>query len=60
VLEISGSDESRRYIERDLEFARKLGIRRTPTVFIQGRKLSGELSDEYLRRAVEAILNRAE
>jgi predicted DsbA family dithiol-disulfide isomerase len=55
----SGRD-ARRYIARDIALAQKLGIRRTPAVFINGIRCEGDLSEEFLTSAISAFLSKVE
>jgi len=54
---IAESDECVRYLKRDIDFAHKAGIKKTPTVFIQGRKLQSPLTEELIFASVDEFLN---
>lgn len=46
-------------IERDVKFAISLDLYNTPTFFINGRKIVGDVPYEYLKKAVEEELANA-
>jgi protein-disulfide isomerase/uncharacterized membrane protein len=46
----------RQYVERDIAEAQKNGISGTPTIFLNGRPLMGEVSLERLQADLQAIL----
>ena len=54
------SPKSKAAVDRDQEFARKLGVSGTPALFINGRFLSGALSTPTYTRLVEEELAAAE
>lgn len=56
-LKAASSVDCANYIKRDIDFAHKNGISRTPTVFIQGRKISSPLTEEYISAALDGFLN---
>ena len=43
-------------VERDLEQARQLGVKGTPTVYVNGRKLVGARSLEQYRQVIDKLL----
>jgi predicted DsbA family dithiol-disulfide isomerase len=47
----------REEIERDVKLALSLELYNTPTFFINGRKIVGEVPYEYLKKAVEEELS---
>ena len=49
---LAGDPESLRRVRRDLERAREAGVRRAPTLFVNGRYLSGLDGYEALRALV--------
>jgi protein-disulfide isomerase len=46
-------------IDRDLKLALSLGLYNTPTFFINGRKIIGEVPYDYLKKAVEEEMKNA-
>ena len=48
----AGSAETKAYIERDVRFAHSLGVRGTPTVFVNGKRLPHPLTRENLRGVI--------
>ena len=52
--------EARAEVDRAVEEGRSLGVRGTPTLFINGRRMVGNQSMEQLRRVVEAELEYLE
>lgn len=46
------SEEPRKKVERDVEFGRRLRLERTPTLFIDGRRVEGALESEKFYAAI--------
>ncbi len=49
----------RKEVDRDLDLAVKLDLYNTPTFFINGRKVIGDVPYEYLKKIVEEELKNA-
>jgi protein-disulfide isomerase/uncharacterized membrane protein len=52
----AGSPETRAYIDRDIKFAHSLGVKGTPSVFVNGRRLPSPVTEENLRGVIIAEL----
>ena len=47
-------------VKRDLNDGNRLGIDSTPTVFINGRKFTGEKTRDNLKAAIDSVLKDSE
>lgn len=52
------SDGAKRWVNKDIEDGKKLGVERVPTFFINGRKVAGAQPIEYFSKIIDEELKR--